>query len=130
MPTNEELRAAAERVQSVRDAWLSAKLIYQNRIAELESEVARLRAALEHCQSQAGPDSCADVLVQCEELRRENAELRKDAERYQWLRNQHWNESTLFVVAGGWSVVALGVDCPSGERLDAAIDAAMEGRNQ
>lgn len=49
----------------------------------------------------------------------------KDAARYRWLRAQHWNESTLFVVAGHHSLVRLGTECPSGELLDAAIDAAI-----
>ncbi|HVM91356.1 MAG TPA: hypothetical protein VMT67_01020 [Terriglobales bacterium] len=47
-----------------------------------------------------------------------------DAERYRWLRQQHWNEADMFVVAGSKSQVYLGTDCPSCDRLDAAIDAA------
>lgn len=50
----------------------------------------------------------------------------EDAVRYRWLRERHWNESTLFVVAGHHSLVRLGTDCPSDERLDAAIDAEIE----
>ena len=50
--------------------------------------------------------------------------LREDADRYRWLRQRHWNESALFVVAGHHSVVRLGTDCPNDERLDAAIDEA------
>jgi hypothetical protein len=53
----------------------------------------------------------------------------RDAERYRWLRGQQWNESTLFVVAGHRSLVRLGTDCPSGERLDAAIDAAIAAQS-
>ncbi|MGT2429291.1 hypothetical protein ACU4HD_12190 [Cupriavidus basilensis] len=53
------------------------------------------------------------------------SEDKRDAARYRWLRERHWNESTLFVVAGHHSLVRLGTDCPSDERLDAAIDAAM-----
>ncbi|WGY69866.1 hypothetical protein KEC55_07835 [Burkholderia cepacia] len=55
---------------------------------------------------------------------------KRDAERYRWLRQQHWNESTLFVVAGHHSLVRLGTDCPSDERLDAAIDAASAGEGR
>lgn len=51
----------------------------------------------------------------------------EDAALYRWLRAQNWNESTLFVVAGGRSAVRLGTDCPSGERLDEAIRAARSG---
>lgn len=50
---------------------------------------------------------------------------RKDALRYRWLRAQHWDESTLFVVAAHHSAVRLGTDCPSDERLDEAVDAAL-----
>ncbi|MGU2439531.1 hypothetical protein ACTXHA_03935 [Burkholderia cenocepacia] len=46
------------------------------------------------------------------------------ADRYRWLRKQHWSESTLFVVSGGRSCIHLGTDCPTGDRLDTTIDAA------
>lgn len=49
----------------------------------------------------------------------------RDAERYRWLRKRHWNESNLFVVACHHSDVRLGTDCPSDERLDETIDAAI-----
>lgn len=52
-------------------------------------------------------------------------EDKRYAERYRWLRERNWNESALFVVQGHHSLVRLGTDCPSGERLDAAIDAAI-----
>ncbi|MNT10544.1 hypothetical protein D3C72_1453820 [compost metagenome] len=54
----------------------------------------------------------------------------RDAKRYRWLRERHWNESTLFVVAGHHSLVRLGTDCPSDDRLDAAIDAAMSASKE
>ena len=53
--------------------------------------------------------------------------LRRDAERYQWLRAQHWNEATLCVVTHPKRAIKPGYDCPSLERLDAAIDAAKGG---
>jgi hypothetical protein len=51
--------------------------------------------------------------------------LRKDAERYRWLRAQHWNTSPLCVVCDPKDAVKLGHICPSGESLDVAVDAAM-----
>jgi hypothetical protein len=51
--------------------------------------------------------------------------MRKDAERYRWLRSRHWNESDMAVACHPKKSVKLGFDCPSGERLDHAIDAAM-----
>jgi len=50
----------------------------------------------------------------------------KDAERYRWLRERHWEDANMFVVSGGHSRVKLATNCPSGEFLDAAIDAAMK----
>jgi hypothetical protein len=54
----------------------------------------------------------------------------KDAERYRWLRQQHWNESALCVVAHPKDAVKLGHSCPSHERLDDAIDNAMVRERQ
>lgn len=48
-----------------------------------------------------------------------------DAARYRWLRAQHWNDADICVVAHPKGSVKLGTDCPSLERLDAAIDAAL-----
>jgi hypothetical protein len=54
--------------------------------------------------------------------------LRQDAERYRWLRQQDWFEGDLCVLRDPkrslTSGAGLGADCPSHERLDAAIDAA------
>lgn len=50
----------------------------------------------------------------------------KDAERYRWLREQHWStDGTLAVVCDPTHSVYPGSDCPSGGRLDEAIDAKM-----
>lgn len=60
-----------------------------------------------------------------DQLKTENDALRKDADRYRWLRGQYWNESEIAVVCHPKKAVKLGFDCPSEERLDCAIDAAM-----
>jgi hypothetical protein len=53
----------------------------------------------------------------------------KDAARYRWLRSQHWtNETIAAVVIDGHSVFP-GSDCPSGQRLDDAIDRFMKPDN-
>ena len=49
----------------------------------------------------------------------------KDAERYRWLRAQHWDTGLLAVVADPKDAIKLGYDCPSLARLDEQIDAAM-----
>jgi hypothetical protein len=54
----------------------------------------------------------------------------KNAARYRWLRDQFWVKADLFVVSGSKSRVLLGTDCPSQDRLDAAIDAAMESHEK
>lgn len=52
--------------------------------------------------------------------------LRKDAERYRYLREQHWNNGKLCVVHDVKKDIRyLGCDCPSLERLDAVIDAEI-----
>lgn len=57
----------------------------------------------------------------------ELAALRKDAERYRWLREQGWWDGPLVVVRNPKEAIKLGHDAPSLHRLDAAIDAAMRG---
>lgn len=53
-------------------------------------------------------------------------ELRRDAELYRTLRKMRWNDSPLCVVRNPKESVRLGSDCPSDERLDLMILAAME----
>jgi len=71
-----------------------------------------------------------DALI--ESLTAERDELRVDAQRYRWLRSQDWFDGKLCVVRDPKIVfrtgAALGTDCPSGTRLDDAIDAAMKGQ--
>ena len=63
------------------------------------------------------------------ELERQNGELVKDAERYRWLRMQDWFDGPLCVLRDPKRVLTsgngLGADCPSRDRLDTAIDAAI-----
>jgi len=49
----------------------------------------------------------------------------KDAERYRWLRAQHWSDSPLCVVADPKDAVKMARCCPSGDLLDIAVDDAM-----
>lgn len=52
-------------------------------------------------------------------------DVARNAERYRWLREQHWHSSELCCVSKPKSNVRLGGFCPSGDLLDEAIDAAM-----
>lgn len=65
--------------------------------------------------------SCDDVARRVDEC----MALRKDAERYRWLREQDWNTGLLAVVSEPKSAIKLGYDAPSRQRLDEAIDAAV-----
>ena len=69
---------------------------------------------------------CKGFRADVEKLEAEVEALRADAERYRWLREQHWNDSPMCVVMNPRACVKLGSDCPSDERLDAAIDAAIK----
>ena len=74
---------------------------------------------------------CAGYSIPAAELARlrekdaEADELRKDAERYRWLREQSWDAGELCIVSQPKHAVKLGHDCPSLFRLDAAVDAAI-----
>ena len=49
----------------------------------------------------------------------------KDAERYRWLREQHWSTDTIAVVLNPKQAVKLGYVCPYDSLLDETIDAAI-----
>ena len=49
----------------------------------------------------------------------------KDAERYRWLREQHWSTDAIAVVLNPKQAVKLGYVCPSDSLLDETIDAAI-----
>lgn len=55
-------------------------------------------------------------------------DLEPDARRYRTLRQMHWNDGPLAVVANPKASVKLGADCPSGERLDQMLDQIDEQR--
>lgn len=70
-------------------------------------------------------EEAAELRRNLRDARAERDVLRRDAERYRWLRAQHWNTSPLCVVAEPKDAVKLGHCCPSGEYLDIAVDDAM-----
>ena len=55
----------------------------------------------------------------------ENASLRADAERYRWLRAQHWSDNLVAVVFEPKDNVILGSFCPYEDLLDDLIDKEM-----
>ena len=58
----------------------------------------------------------------------ERDELRLDAERYRWLRLADWWSSPICAVKDPKSQAKPGTDCPTRDRLDAAIDAVMAAK--
>ena len=75
-----------------------------------------------------GPDKAIAVSRAIEQAVLQSPEvqaLMKDAERYRRLRGMTWHSSPLCVVSIPKKSVRPGFDCPSGDRMDAAIDAAM-----
>jgi hypothetical protein len=64
----------------------------------------------------------------CALAERERAE--KDALRYRFLRELHWSDGPMCVAMQPKLSVKLGHDCPSHERLDDAIDAAIRARGE
>jgi hypothetical protein len=88
------------------------------RLTVAEALIERLEAAEARCaelQSHQDDYNRAHVGIEAAE---------RDADRYRWLREQTWYSADMFVVAGSKSNVRRGTDCPNGDRLDAAIDAA------
>jgi hypothetical protein len=65
------------------------------------------------------------LLASLAPLEAELERMRMDAARYRWLRVQHWSKAPLCAVADPKKAVKLGHDCLSMDRLDAAIDSAM-----
>lgn len=67
---------------------------------------------------------CDSLREALETVRREpQYSTRLAAERYRWLREQHWDYSSMCVVFNPKTTVKLGTVCPSGIQLDQAIDA-------
>lgn len=105
-------------------------------VLELIAEVDRLRRQVDHLINQHMPrEPIPDMpgwtrVIDADRLKAENEELRKDAERYRWLRGQSFS----FIFQTG-----CGDACITGSRsgyasrfkelawVDAAIDAALEG---
>ncbi len=68
------------------------------------------------------PAAMAVVLAHIEEQDVEIERLRADAERYRWLRKQHWSKDDIAVVVNPKKQTRLGAICPSLGLLDDTID--------
>jgi len=90
---------------------------YSNRLEVIRE----ITAALPGAYYMDPPDG-GDVSIP-EQVRR----MAKDAERYRWLRMADWWNSPLCVIRDPKQQAKPGTDCPSRDRLDEAIDAALQG---
>lgn len=128
-----------------RDSWLAVAAVNAlPQLMALTVEVERLRTAEGDAMTyKAGMENVAQQRDQLKAevaglntgyaafeqvnagLKAEVEALRKDAERYRWLRIADWWRSPMCVIRNSKDQAKLGSDCPSSDRLDAAIDAAM-----
>lgn len=82
---------------------------------KLERELAEIQNAFEN------------AVTAREQAEEELAACRVDAGRYRELRKMNWHDSLMCVVVNPRETVRLGADCPSAERLDTELDAAIKG---
>lgn len=132
------LEVSEDTLQTIRGCLRSA----EGDIDQLKAEVDALRKAAEQ-QSNPGPGfgdafykvaemvgvtgarPCSPMEVFKTEIVPALEAAVKDAERYRWLRIADWWLSPLCAISNPKEQAKLGSDCPSGDRLDAQIDAAM-----
>lgn len=135
---NELRKAESEQFKAVAFDQEAGRQAMEGEIARLKAENERLRAdyaALstfnpEWDRVAAAQDSVREHMDLANQLKAENEVLRKDAERYRWLRFQHWSGNKIAVVLKPKQAVTIGHVCPSLDHLDAEIDAAMSKEAQ
>lgn len=123
-----EANADFVRIANEREALLAerdARLLQVDTLTDWYSNILyvirEITAALPGAHYMDPPDG-GDVSVP-EQVRR----MAKDAERYRWLRMADWWNSPLCVIRDPKQQAKPGTDCPSRDRLDEAIDAALQG---
>jgi hypothetical protein len=84
-------------------------------------------AKLRRMDMQCDPQWVLDLAAERDALLAERDAFAKDAERYRWLRMADWWNSPLCVIRDPKQQAKPGTDCPSRDRLDEAIDAALQG---
>ena len=116
-PFQSEQVTAGEFIAAANPAAVLALIAENERLERLaESRLLNWEA-----EGRALLEACSDR----NQLKAENEALYKDAERYRWLRLADWWRSPICAIRNPKEQAKLGSDCPSGERLDEAVDAAM-----
>lgn len=133
---SEEELQAADMIEKLREELKTAECNYACEMGdtqELREELATTQKLLEESRANdrtamgylteirgiVGGDDIPDMVARV-------AAEKKDADRYRWLREQHWSESKLCVVKEPSDAVKIGYSCPSLGMLDEEIDAAMK----
>ena len=109
------------------NGWNDSGGYWKSHCSDLQAQIDGLKTGFE-AYEQVNAGLKAEVARSTEREILQLAEiesLRKDAERYRWLRIADWWRSPVCVLRNPKEQAKLGSDCPSGDRLDAAIDAAM-----
>ena len=86
------------------------------RVDELDKDKTALKAELRQ-QAKANDDNATELKQRIAEAEADNAALRKDAERYRWLRRQGWIDDNIMEVEG--------FKADTGDELDRVIDSRM-----
>ena len=108
------------------NGWNDSGGYWKSHCSDLQAQIDGLKTGFE-AYEQVNAGLKAEVARSTEREILQLAEiesLRKDAERYRWLRIADWWRSPVCVIRNPKEQAKLGSDCPSGDRLDAAIDAA------
>ncbi|PNG11892.1 ead/Ea22-like family protein [Stutzerimonas stutzeri] len=79
-----------------------------------------------HAEHQFELERHRTTWTQLDQAKREIEQLKVNAARYEWLRLADWWRHPICVIRNPKEQAKLGSDCPSGERLDEAVDAAMQ----
>lgn len=127
----DSLRQQVAEAKSIALEAQSESAAYHAMMDRAESERDELRAIVsELTMHQSLQDAAtAAVMERAEKAERERDALRKDAERYRWLR-AHVDSMSIEPPLTVARVSGCGLEGWSGDNLNAAIDAAMQGKEK
>ena len=74
--------------------------------------------------AQAAADAAMDEANKKRDSIDEACNVKRDAQRYRWLREQYWSEGNVVIVDYSKAVIKPGVQCYAGSALDSMVDRA------